>query len=370
MGGKLVLRKSLLGIVTSRKLSHQVVEANLPYLLAAKKQGYAAVIIHPAAIQWNRKTVYGITLNNERRGNHLMATNQQLPSIIYNRVPTRAEENSPAITRFKKQCITCKIPVFNTSFLSKHNIYQLLRLSKAAPFLPETDHGLNEELIHLFLQRYTQVYLKPVNGSHGRGIIRLQKKSQVEWQMDYGYHSSYRLQSYTSLKEMIQQATARTTNRDFLIQRGIGLKTFHSHPIDFRLHVHRGGTGAWEVINCAAQAGVKGSVTTNPRSGGQFIPALAIFREWYGSMGETRLHKLGQIALDIASEVQQHHEGLFGEFGLDLGIDQNEQVWLLEVNSKPAPVNLRDLDIRLDSRKQSAIKTVEFASFLQQGKSG
>jgi glutathione synthase/RimK-type ligase-like ATP-grasp enzyme len=67
---------------------------------------------------------------------------------------------------------------FNPSFLNKWKVHRLLYTNlELHPFLPET-RLLNKVNLAQMLQNYHEIYLKPSNGSLGRGIIKANINSE------------------------------------------------------------------------------------------------------------------------------------------------------------------------------------------------
>lgn len=63
-------------------------------------------------------------------------------------------------------------------------------------------------------------------------------------------------------------------------------------------------------------------------------PEQALSRT-FGARSEEVLQNAKRIAITLAEAIEFHHQHLLGEIGFDLGIDQDEKVWMFEANAKP-----------------------------------
>ena len=55
----------------------------------------------------------------------------------------------------------------------------------------------------------------------------------------------------------------------------------------------------------------------------------------FGSKAREVLERAKDAAIAMSEAIENHHPHLLGEIGFDIGIDDNERIWMFEANSKP-----------------------------------
>src|SRR5690606_2078210 len=98
-----------------------------------------------------------------------------LPGVVYNRLTSRKTENSSAVQQLMNDVKTRhQGKVFNERFLDKTEVFQALRGEASVhKYLPESHLFKNFAMLQQMCQKYPIVFLKPIRGSLGKGIIRI-----------------------------------------------------------------------------------------------------------------------------------------------------------------------------------------------------
>lgn len=289
----------------------------------------------PRDIDWQQDSVVGYFLNNT--GGFVRKT-VPLPDVVYNRLPSRISEGTGSMESFKERFVRRKIPIFNWSFFSKWDVYNMLEgETDANKHVPESFINPTAERVKEMLEKHSFVYLKPTGGSLGRGIYRL------TYQPKKGYFARFRrgsgnvllrFSNFNSLMRMLQGGM-RNRLKNYVIQQGIRLIEIDNCPIDFRFHLHKNGKNQWVVVGIGAKKAGKGSVTTHVKSGGQLMTPEQALGRVFGSRSDDVLKEANKIAIKIAEAIERNHAHLIGELGLDIGIDKDENIWMFEANAKP-----------------------------------
>lgn len=257
-----------------------------------------------------------------------------IPDVCYNRISSRAVEQAQetqAILRFLNQ--TCHL--FNTQFLNKWQVHQLFSKSeKLRHYLPETRQYAEADLNEM-LQKYSIIYLKPSDGSLGRGVIRLVRHSR-HITCQYATVSGNVFKKFKNRSQLLQFLKPRITRQDYLIQEGLKLASWAGRPVDFRILVQKNGTGRWHVTSMVARAAKENTIVTNIARGGSLYSVKSILPHLTPHSAEKTQHRLRQLAMLIAQELEAQLEGTFAEFGVDMALDIHGNLWLLEVNAKPS----------------------------------
>jgi glutathione synthase/RimK-type ligase-like ATP-grasp enzyme len=186
--------------------------------------------------------------------------------------------------------------------------------------------------------RYSSVFLKPVRGSLGKGIIRLSRIGPDNWQASYATVGGTKRQSYSSLAKLFSTISGKMKTVRYLVQQGLNLIEAGGRPVDYRALTQKNSSGKWAITSIVARTAGSHHFVSNLARGG----TLSTVKE---SVAKSNLpvqfrgdasSRLSRAALDIARGVDNHIPAHFGELGIDLALDTMGRVWLLEVNSKPS----------------------------------
>lgn len=297
----------------------------------SKRSFYFAFM--PSGVNWSNETVVGYF---PTEGGWVRKT-VPLPDVIYNRLASRKAEKSSSMEHFKERLVRRGIPLFNWSFFDKSDVYDLLDGEKEAiKYVPESHLNPSPERIREMLEKHRFVYLKPTGGSLGIGIYRLTyhpKRGYFARFRRGGKNVLYRFPQFSGLINLLYARSGRL--RNYVVQQGIRLIEIDNCPIDFRFHLHKNGQNQWVVAGIGAKKAGKGSVTTHVKNGGQIMTPEQVLDRVFQSRADEILQNAKQTAIQLAEAIERNSPHLLGELGFDLGIDQNEQIWMFEANSKP-----------------------------------
>lgn len=289
----------------------------------------------PRDINWQQETILAYFLSET--GGWTRKT-VPLPDVIYNRLPSRRAETGAAVNSLRERFIRKKIPFFNWSFFNKSDVYALLEKEpESYRYVPESFNGPGPDKMKEMLEKHHFVYYKPTAGSLGKGIYRLiyhPKKGYFARYRRSGTNVLLRFSSFNSMMRMLHARHGRSL-RNYVVQQGIRLIEIDSCPIDFRFHMHKNGKNEWVVVGIGAKKAGKGSVTTHLKNGGQLLTPEQALSRTFGSRASDVLHNAKQVAVKLAEAIERNYPHLLGELGFDIGIDQDERVWMFEANSKP-----------------------------------
>ena len=308
------------------------------YIKQLLKDGNEQLSIYafaPRDINWNNKTVNGYFVS--KNGAFCRKT-VPLPDVIYNRLPSRRTDFSPFMNQLRKYFIKHNIPFFNWSFFNKSDIYHLLEKDpNVVQYIPESVSNPSEKQIQAMLEKYKSVYYKPTGGSLGHGIYRLTyspKKGYYVRYRDTNGNVLLRFNNFKSLMNLLKEQLGNKMKR-YIAQRGIDLVKVDDRPIDFRFHMHKNGDNEWKVVGLGAKKAGKGSVTTHVNNGGQLMKPIQALSHTFGDRAELIVNKSKTVAIELAKAIEMHYPHLLGEIGFDIGIDQEENIWMFEANAKP-----------------------------------
>ncbi|MEC0181415.1 YheC/YheD family protein [Paenibacillus peoriae] len=213
-----------------------------------------------------------------------------------------------------------------------------------APYIPETRLYTFEHLNEM-LSVYGTVYIKPDNGTYGKGVMRAERLTEPLPPTEEGiigeriwYVLRYEVDTLTfdSLEELHKVVSTRIRKRPYLIQRGIDLLQHETRPFDLRVLTQMNLRNHWETTLIIGRIAAPDKVVTNHHSGGTvrfFNELVAPYLDVKEAVHlEQKLSKLGER---VAWQLQKRYPRL-KEIGLDVGLDQQIYPWILEVNTRPA----------------------------------
>lgn len=319
----------VLGILTGE---HNMRSPYIRSLLkTAKELGVTAYSFTPRALQdASQRYVDGYDGAKERS-----LSVQPFPTVVYNRVPTRKDEVSPAVRRAKEILQQRGVPYFNARFFNKREVDQALRRhGDTAALLPASLTEWNTEAAAQLLDRYGMLFVKPISGSFGEGICQLT--------LDAG---RYRLDARGSLgvvtryfrdwRECLDACRAQMGGWPCIIQEGIRLGRFEDCKTDFRVHVHHGSDDRWHVAAIGAKVASPQAITTHVHSGGRVEAGDHVLDTWFGSQSAEVRSRLVQAATTVCERLASELDPALGELGLDMGIALDDRIVLFEANAKP-----------------------------------
>jgi hypothetical protein len=286
------------------------------------------------------------------------------PDIVYDRCRFQRNYRFRLLRKFRSDYPN--LTYMSRPLLHKWGIHQILFKSRRIrPYLPETVNYQSTADITRMLDRHGLVYVKPIDGTGGRGILRIEK-----WE-----GGGYRVQGRERSRKIIAPFTV---SRDqlgvrlgkwklfprYLVQQGIRIGLRDGRVHDYRLLIQKDGSGQWQVTGSAGRIGARRSITSNLHGGGSAVSTYKLLRMRFSS--DDKVRSIAQDMEQLARYTVAHLEKHFGslcELALDIAVDDKGRVWLLEINPKPA----REVFARIGQQEtyQTAVnRPLEYALYL------
>lgn len=301
-------------------------------LTAARKCGSYAFVFGSHQVDFKEQTITGLMYN--KKGWKQIKV--PFPDVVYDRLPNRSSESLEQIaeTRHRLQS-QYFIPWFNPGFFDKWKVFEKLQEDETVNhYLPGTVLDPKQETLAKMLEEYEQIYIKPANGSLGLGIQQILKpENEKYYYCRFRTGNENRLRSYSSLTRLIKQQYPSGDLTGFIAQQGIDLHRINQRPMDYRVHTNKNKEGKWEVTAIAAKIAGEGSLTTHTSSEGTVKTLNELITD-YG-LNKDYEKTLTEAALKLSHSLDRKIAGFIGEFGFDLGITKNGDIYLFEANSKP-----------------------------------
>jgi glutathione synthase/RimK-type ligase-like ATP-grasp enzyme len=260
-----------------------------------------------------------------------------LPDVIYNRIHSRRVEFGKEYHLFRHRLAELNIPIFNDRFLSKWEVHEhLIHENHLHSYIPETNLFTKDNL-EAFVNNYETVFIKPVHGSQGRNIFKI-KKENTHYQLESSFNSQpAHMHVLLPLEEIYQHIKPFLNNRIYIIQQGIPLLTYQTRGMDYRVLCHKNQHNNWDVTSVVARISAEDEFVSNIARGGEVMTPINALKEIM-SIREAKwlISQMKELAIETALIIERKSSGITGELGIDIGIDQENNPWLIEVNSKPS----------------------------------
>ncbi|WP_276356538.1 YheC/YheD family protein [Cohnella caldifontis] len=215
-------------------------------------------------------------------------------------------------------------------------------------YVPVTQ-PFNQATLEDMLDRYGMVYVKPVKGTFGKGVIRVEKRPGKR--SPYGFQSGVHKYRCSSFEELFQTLSRVKKRKNYLVQQGIELLKYDRRRFDVRIMVQLSPESEWETTGLIGRLAHPRKIVTNYHSGGTLMPVeklLGVHLD--GRKLNDCLTRLKDLGTSVAEALHAQYPGL-KEIGIDVAVDDRFVPWILEVNTKPDPYIFRKLPDKSVFRK-------------------
>ncbi|MCT2535546.1 YheC/YheD family protein [Aquibacillus koreensis] len=293
---------------------------------AGEKLGFQTIFFGYQHVLQNKRKINGFYFQHNEWKRDIF----DFPTVVYNRIPNRKIEHHPEVMQVM-EIIRLEATIFNDSFFNKWEIYDnLMKNPSCSYLLPDTIlHPSKQKVMQLLTHH--PIYIKPIHGSRGDGIVKCQKLSTGEIECHFYQNDKPKINRYTDEESLFTQLFPNGL-KGYVVQEEIPLLKKGKSAIDFRVHTNKNHKNSWEVTLIGAKFAGKGSLTTHVQRGGSIHVVEELFPK---SQADRMTSKLAKTAVHLANAIEKSIFHPIGEIGFDLGMDQEGKVWLFEANAKP-----------------------------------
>lgn len=195
------------------------------------------------------------------------------------------------------------------------------------------------EALEQMLEAHTLVYIKPDRGTYGIGVMCVETidtgepdNSSKSYKLRYETTTEY----YKTLEQLDKTIRSLCQGKEYIVQQGIRLLRHKEHSFDLRVLVQKTPSGRWESTGIIGRVAAKQKIITNHHSGGTVKHFKLLMSEHMTTTEAENIRgELKDLGVNIALQLQKFYPNL-KEIGLDVAIDARWNIWILEVNTKPA----------------------------------
>ena len=323
--GNVLTLGPIIGILASRPFDRQTTYFQHLFQLAKEKQMFVYVF-EPEDIDWNNRTIKGTSYD----GDGIFP----FPAVIYDRYLLVRDKNSDIKDVRLKFQFTYNIPFVNSPSLfkltgDKWRTHELLS-SHYTPYLPDTRSLKTHDTLVSMLNKYGEVFVKPLRGALSMGIIRiLRKPTNI---VMTGPEQDTR-HEFTTIEELLLHMSPFIKQTNYVVQEGIRRKQYNGKNVEIRVYMQKGMKDRWLRTGMVARLSNDDVLTEESEINYRVSKVL---NHLYPDPSEKRVitRKLGELSRQIVTTVQEE-VGSFGEIAVDLCIDQYDSIKILEINAKP-----------------------------------
>jgi glutathione synthase/RimK-type ligase-like ATP-grasp enzyme len=357
------MAKPVLGILTLYLNERKALEERPVYekmIAAGRQMGINVFVFTPQDVEESNGRIHAMIYKSETRswGRSWV----RFPNVVYDRCRNQKSTRFQQLLVFRKRY--SNLLFLNRPLRNKWAVYNTLSKESAfRPHLPVTKLYQSSEDVSIMLKKFSAIYLKPINGTGGRGILRIDRKSDGTLLLQGRNHSRSIVQPKVIKRSSLASALGNWDKHgdQYIVQQGLNIKLPNGRIHDYRMLVQKNGSGIWEVTGCAGRVGPLRSITSNLHGGGEAVSMNSLLQQWMGS--DTAIAQIRETAETFGIGVARHLEATYGalcELALDLAIDRRGNVWLIEVNPKPSREVFKLAGEREVYRK-AIVRPVEYA---------
>lgn len=335
----------LVGVITSRNKTDFYPQTKLSRLyremvLWGRKKNIIIFLFYPENILWQQKKIKGITLS---KNNRWITQYFSFPHIIYNRLPYRSDEKKIYVQKIFEKMQKNNIFLFNTRFLNKWETYQALKDDlRIISYLPASSI-FSKSSLYQFVNSYPEVFLKPQNNSRGQGIIKIiSNYDRKQFIFACADVKPLRWIKCTSFQDLYLKLLKYVSQpKYYLLQQGIELAQFKGRIFDLRTQVQKNGEGEWTLTGIGVRIAAPERFVTHIPNGGKAASFEDVINHVFGK--EKNRYLVNKIKEDLTlickivpQVLEKNLKINLAILSLDIGIDKNGNLYIFEVNSKPA----------------------------------
>src|SRR5690606_17013130 len=239
--------------------------------------------------------------------------------------------------------------VFNPHYLNKAVLSRALgRDPELAGHLPATIPLRDGARLRQFVEEHGRVYLKAVGGSLGNGTMEISPGARGRWRLRYNPSFGRTRTAYLPSWDALWDAVTRLVRgRPYLAQQAIRLARVGGRPFDLRLLVQKQPDGRWRFTGGAARVAGPGQITTHVPRGGRRMPMDEALTAAFGPADARVIsERAAALAEAAARAMEAALQREFMEMSMDVGVDDQQRLWIFELNSKPLRFDERDIQRR------------------------
>lgn len=311
---------------TLNSLSRGRLKKLLDYCIIYPEIQGLILAISEEGIDFDKKLVKGYCYNPEANGKEPQWIQGEFPfpDSIFQRI-----DLSETLRMRLKQETNNRL--FNSNYFNKWEFWNMVSSFKEfLKFIPDTRLFSSIDDIDTMLSQYGSVYLKPISGTLSRGLYKVISNNG---KYDFKGNKGAEITTIDS-KDAAEKYLANIIgNRHYIVQQAIKPIMVDGRHMDFRVIMQKDHTMAWGCTGVIGFIGGKDDICSN-------WGYTSIFEDIFSThfnLNQQQIFKKKQeliAACKSICDVLDLRDENYGDFGFDVVVDENMQVWVLEVNKR------------------------------------
>ena len=291
------------------------------FISVAHERQHEAFVFVAKNIDFENKKIVGKTLV----GNHVVEKTFDFPDVVQNRLAVKAEDMHAYLK------LAEMIPFTSNRIGDKSAVYKIMMtIESLQKYLIDVKTLNNLEILLQSLEKYSKIICKPASSNQGKGILTIERKDKgfVVKQMQ----EQHRLDMNGLINFYNQNLTRGYTVSPFLKS-----ETCLGQSTVFRMHLTRGAGGKWQQIKFFPYVNLNKEVDiTNGMLGALITTREQLFLEqFYPNSVDKITQELKVLFTEFTQNFQKKFAWRLDSIGLDLGITQEGDIYIYEVNVGP-----------------------------------
>ena len=197
-----------------------------------------------------------------------------------------------------------------------------------AKHLPAT-RIYNSPALRDMLERFHFVVVKPLVGSGGLGVAKIEKRDNGTYDLHHGRTAARGL----SWNALVDRVNRIRRGRTYLVQQGIRMAKINGRNVDYRIKLVRVGS-KWQIRAVVARLSGNGLFVTNLCRGGRLMKGTQALKRTFPQYAKGKRDTMIGVARTCTALLEKRYPGL-AKLGYDFTVDEKGDIWLFEVNTRP-----------------------------------
>ncbi|MCY9663261.1 YheC/YheD family protein [Paenibacillus chondroitinus] len=356
-------RLAILTVKDSNRIFRGNLHNFLDLIQTGERLGVDVYVVTTKDFNLSGNEIHGYRYNNQTKkwSRELVPA----PQVVYNRIPYRKMEMKPEVQQTIQACNrSSSVHLFNSSFFNKWTLFSWLNGAKdSKPYMPDTKQLSSADDLTSLLRKHAVLYLKPVKGKAGKGIMRIDrittKGSQTQYRLSRQVDKQMTYSVHNTTSELWNEWNRHRGSNEYIAQQGIALARYKQRAYDLRALIQKTSKGEWSVSGIGARVAGKASITTHVPRGGSIDDPFKLLSQGFGPKeAKSILKRVETAAVTLATQIEKSSGNQLGEMSMDIGVDVGGHIWFFEANSKPMKFDEPKI------RKKSLERIIRYSLYL------
>nr|WP_206763637.1 YheC/YheD family protein [Brevibacillus laterosporus] len=306
-------------VISLNKRRRHTYERLAFYVEIGARLGLETVFFHSSQINFATNKIKGYVWRDKK----LVPSTFIIPKVIHNRVLSGKKDTIKRIKKLEKVSRVYNGIVTRNKWIVHKRLWTQDNLRH---YLPETKLFRNRAFTDM-LNKYDIIYVKPVIGSVGAGVARIEQKPD-----GYFFYSSQTSESFQHLEELVQFVEKWVKNKTYIVQQGIPLCKYQDRTFDVRVSIQKDQLHEWKISGMVAKLANLDNKLSNLAQGGSAEQLETVLGSLFATQSIPIVVRRLQTACFAIVEQLELNESSLVDLGLDMGIDQFGLPYFIEAN--------------------------------------